>query len=144
MAELKQGNTAGNFIVSEATVGATGVSRSRDSITVATGAKLKVGTVLGMVTASKEYVNHNPASSDGSEVAAGVLFDDCDASNEAKAAVALVRDCEVHANEIVWDDAITPAQTLTAMDELKAKGVIVRPATPATVNSADPITYDNA
>ncbi len=123
-----EGTHPGEFIVSEANVGAGGVSRSRDAIIVATGQTLVAGSVVGLVTVSGEYAAHNPAASDGSEVAAGVLFDAATTTTATADAVALVRDCEVNAAEIVWDAAITAPQLITAGAELKALGIIQRVA----------------
>jgi len=47
MTILTEGTHAGEFIVSEATVGSTGVSRSREAIKVLSGQDLAAGAVLG-------------------------------------------------------------------------------------------------
>ena len=135
---------AGAFIVSESNVGGTGVSRSRDKIVIAaTAGILAVGTLLGRVTASREFVAFDPAATDGSENAFGFLFDGVDATTEAQNAVGIVRDAEVNADEIVWPTGVTPAQILAATDALEARGVLIREVGSVSVSSADPIAYSN-
>lgn len=51
MTTLIEGKHAGEYLVSEATVGGAGVSRSRDAIVVASGQNLVAGAVLGVSTA---------------------------------------------------------------------------------------------
>ncbi len=53
---------------------------SRDRVTVAAGQNLPLGTVLGIVTASGKYKQIDPSAEDGSQVAAGVLLQNCDAT----------------------------------------------------------------
>lgn len=66
---------AGEFLMAEAEG-----TLSRDNITVSSGRSLAAGTVLGKVTASGEYVAYSNAASDGSEIAAGILYADVDAT----------------------------------------------------------------
>ena len=69
MPELQEGRYAGEFVVSE------GNGRiSRETITVLSGENLEAGAVLGKVTASGKYKALDPAATDGSEVAAGILY----------------------------------------------------------------------
>ena len=53
---------------------------SRDRVTVASGQNLPLGTVLGIVTASGKYKQIDPSAEDGTQVAAGVLLQACDAT----------------------------------------------------------------
>jgi hypothetical protein len=50
-------------------------------IVVVTGEVLVRGTVLGKVTASGKYAAYDNAASDGTEVAAGILCEDVDATD---------------------------------------------------------------
>lgn len=141
---LTEVQKAGAFIVSESNVGGTGVSRSRDKIVIAaTAGVLAVGTLLGRITASREFVAFDPAASDGSENAFGFLFDEADATTDAVNAVGIVRDAEVNAEEIVWPTGVTPAQVLAATDALEARGVLIREVGAVSVSSATAIAYDN-
>jgi Bacteriophage lambda head decoration protein D len=103
MPELTEGRYAGEFVVSE------GNGRiSRETITVLSGQDLEAAAVLGKVTASGKYRALNPAASDGSQTAAGVLYDVVDASAADTEGVAIVRLAEVNAAELVWP-AASPA-----------------------------------
>jgi hypothetical protein len=101
MPELTEGRHAGDFLVSE------GNGRiSREIITVLSGQTLQPGAVLGKVTASGKHKVLTPAADDGSEVAAGILYDAVDASGGDAEGVAILRLDEVNAAELVWPDGI--------------------------------------
>lgn len=104
---------AGEFLVSEANGGL-----SRETITVISGQDLAAGTVLGLITASGKYTILAPGASDGSEVAAGVLYDAVDASTGDALGVAVVRLAEVNSAELVWPDGISAGQKATAGTQL--------------------------
>jgi len=112
MPELQEGRYAGEFVVSE------GNGRiSREIITVLSGETLTAAAVLGKVTASGKYKVVDPAAVDGSEVAAGILYDAVDASAADAEGVAIVRLAEVNAAEAALE--VTRAK----LEDLKAKGV---------------------
>ncbi|MGH6912577.1 MAG: head decoration protein [Geminicoccales bacterium] len=121
MPVLQEGRFAGEFVVSE------GNGRiSRETITVLSGQNLQAATVLGKVTASSKYKVLDPAAVDGSEAAAGILYDAVDASAADAQGVAIVRLAEVNAAELVWPDGITAPQQTTALGELAALHIIAR------------------
>jgi hypothetical protein len=108
MPVLNEGRYAGEFIVSE------GDGRiSRETITVLSGQNLQAGAVLGKVTASGKYKALEPAAVDGSETAAGILYDAVDASAADSEGVAIVRLAEVNAAELVWPAGITGGEQTT-------------------------------
>jgi Bacteriophage lambda head decoration protein D len=121
MPVLNEGRYAGEFLVSE------GNGRiSREIITVLSGQNLQAGAVIGKVTASGKYKALAPAAVDGSEAAAGILYDAVDASAADAEGVVIVRLAEVNAAELIWPDGITgPGQT-TALGELAALTIIAR------------------
>jgi|SRR5690554_5402896 len=104
---------AGEFLLSEANG-----TRSRASITV-TGGAYPAGQVLGIVTASGSYAAYDDTAEDGTEVAAGVLYDAVDASTADATGVAIVRDAEVKGALLTDNDAAGTA-------DLAAAGIIVR------------------
>ena len=121
MPELQEGRYAGEFVVSE------GNGRiSRETITVLSGETLEAGAVLGKVTGSGKYKALDPAAVDGSEVAAGVLYDAVDASGADAEGLAIVRLAEVNAAELVWPAGITGPEQTTALGELAALNIIAR------------------
>jgi len=97
--------------------------RSRENIVVVqTGAAILSGTVLGKVTASGKYAPYSNAAADGTEVAAGVLYNYLPAKTGDSKAVGFMRDCEV------MRGAMTGLDSAGEVD-LVAKGVIVRGTT---------------
>ena len=112
---LTEARWTGEFLISEASG-----YRSRQEVTIAAAAgAMDAGTVLGKITASGKYVAYNNAASDGSEVAAGVLYAAVGDLAADQKAVAFVRDCEVA--EIRLTGLDTPGKA-----DLAALGVIVR------------------
>lgn len=99
---------------------------SRENVTVTqTGTAIVSGTVLGKITASGKYIPYLDAAVDGSQTAAGILYNHLDAATGDIKAVAFVRSCEVNGNELTGLDANGTA-------DLKALDVIVRTATGLT------------
>jgi hypothetical protein len=121
MPELQEGRYAGEFVVSEGNG-----SISRETITVLSGQTLEAAAVLGKVTASGKYKALDPAAVDGSEAAAGILYDAVDSSVADAEGVAIVRLAEVNAAELVWPTGITSPQQATALGELAALNIIAR------------------
>jgi len=126
MTTLTEGSHSGEFIVSEANVGGTGVSRSRDGVTILSGEVLVAGAVLGIVTASGKFAEYNNAAVDGLEVAAGILLEAVDATGADADGVALVRDFEFHAGEVTWKTGASGGDIAAGTADLKALGAIAR------------------
>lgn len=115
---------AGAFIKSEANG-----DQSRETVVIVSGSgKLLAGTVLGKITVGGKYKPYDDNNSDGSEVAAGVLVYDVDATSADVAAVAIVRSAEVWQNRLVWAATVLSGEKTTAYADLAAKNgpVIVR------------------
>lgn len=107
-------NHAGEFLVSEGNG-----EISREVITIASGQDLPAGQVIAKLTAGGEYVAYDNVGSDGSEVAAGILFEAVDASAAATKGLGIVRLAEV--NEALLTDSDDDAKT-----DLAALNIIVR------------------
>ena len=100
---------------------------SRDRVTVASGQNLPLGTVVGIVTATAKFKQLDPSAEDGTQVAAGVLLQACDATLiDRPDGVAITRHAVVAHHALAWPDAITTAEKLAAIAQLKALGVLVR------------------
>lgn len=113
---------AGQYIVEESNG-----TRSRETGIVASGAgEVKAGAVMGIVTGTGKMVPYAPGASDGSETAAGILFEGCDATDEDVRRTYTARDTEVHAEMLTFADAVTEGEKNTAMDALAALGIIGR------------------
>ncbi len=107
-------NRAAEFVLSE------GNGRiSREVVTIAAGAALGAGTVLGIVTNTGDYAAYNAAANDGTEIAAAILWADVDATNTAVEAVVIARQAEVKEDMLVGVDA-------DAVAELAQHNIIVR------------------
>lgn len=124
MTTLTETGHAAGFLLSEANG-----NRSRDVVTIASGQNLKAGAVLGKITSGSptgEYKAYDNGASDGSQAAAGILLDDCDASDADTHAVAILRDAEVNRNELVYDSGQNDAAKVAAVADLLALGILVR------------------
>ena len=117
---LTESTRTGEFLRSEANG-----TRSREIVTILSGETISAGDVLGKVTASGKYVPLAPGASDGSEEAAAIAYEDCDASAADRDVTAIVRDAEVDAALLGFGAASAP-QIVTAKTELAALGVISR------------------
>lgn len=115
MSIVNEGRHTGEYLLSEASG-----TRSREKVTVTqTGVALAAGTVMSKLTATGKYVVYDDVGADGSEVAAGVLYDNLPAFTGDVAAVVHVRDCEVNQQCLTGYNA-------NAKADLAALGVIVR------------------
>jgi hypothetical protein len=100
---------------------------SRDRVTVVAGNNLPLGAVVGMVTATGKVKQIDPSATDGSEVAAGVLMQACDAAlAERTDGLMLARHAIVSDHALQWPTGITTGEQQAALAQLKALGVLVR------------------
>lgn len=115
MTNLVEGRHTGEYLVSEADG-----TLSREEVTVTqAGAALVSGTIMSKLTATGKYVPYDNVGTDGSEIAAAVLYTSCVAATGDRKAVVHVRNCEV------FGAALTGSDT-GAVTDLKALNVIVR------------------
>ena len=121
MATLTEGTHAGEFLVSEGNG-----HISRKAITVLSGEDLVAGAVLGIVTASGKYAEHDPGAADGLEDAVLILFDAVDATAGDADGVAIARDAEVNGDEIVWKTGIIAGDITDGIASLENEHIIVR------------------
>ena len=112
---LNEGKYTGEFLLSE---GNGEISREQVTIAAAAGAMV-AGTVVGKITASGKYKEYSNAASDGTEVAAGVLYAPVADSASDQKAVIIARNAEV------MTSLLTGADTAGKAD-LAALGIICR------------------
>lgn len=112
---LTETRRTGDFLLSEASG-----TRSREEVTIdPTAGAMIPGTVVSKLTAGGKYVAYDDVGTDGSEVAAGILYAAVpDLAGDQKAVV-LVRDCEVTGIRLTGSNA-------NAVVDLRALGIIVR------------------
>lgn len=112
---LTETRRTGDFILSEASG-----TRSREEVTISSTAGAMIpGTVVSKLTADGKYVAYDDVGTDGSEVAAGVLYAAVADSASDQKGVILARDCEVTGIRLTGSNA-------NAVADLKALGIIVR------------------
>ena len=120
--EDPEGKTIGNGTVAVAFTGPV-------NFTLADGATDFTAGDQFNLTVSQLTVKHKvlaPAGTDGSQVAAGVLLADTDASAADKACVIVARQAEVNGAELVYPGGITAAEKSIAVAQLQAAGILVR------------------
>ncbi len=100
---------------------------SRDQVTVASGQTLRLGAVVGVVTATGKVKQIDPSATDGSQYAAGVLMQPCDAALiDREDALMVARHAIVADHALAWPVAITLAEKQSVVLQLKSLGVLVR------------------
>lgn len=100
---------------------------SRDQVTVSAGQNLPLGTVVGLVTATGKLKQIDPSATDGSQYAAGVLMQAVDATLiDREDGLMLARHAIVADHALAWPAAITAAEKLAAIAQLKSLGILVR------------------
>lgn len=102
---------------------------SRELVTIAAGANLTLGAVLGKITANGKYAHSAPGAVDGSEAPVAVLIEDAAAAAADVQAVALVRHARVRRSALNFEASIdTAGERDTAVDALNAIGIIAADA----------------
>lgn len=121
MTILTEGQYTAEFLVSEARG-----TRSREAKILASGNDLDAGAVLGVITASGKYAEHDPGAADGTENAVAVLYSPVDASAADADCVIIARDAEVNGDSLAWITGIIAGDKADAIANLETKGIIVR------------------
>lgn len=100
---------------------------SRDRVTVAAGQNLPLGAVIGVVTATGKVKQIDPSATDGTQLAAGVLMQACDAAlAERTDGLIVARHAIVSDHALQWPTGITTGEQQAAVAQLKSLGVLVR------------------
>ncbi len=73
--------------------------------------------------ASNKYKQLNPTATDGTQIAAAILYDEVDATEADQKAVVIDCDAEVVLDDLVWPDGITEDQIAAALDQLRWNGI---------------------
>lgn len=100
---------------------------SRDQVTVASGQTLPLGAVVGIVTATGKVKQIDPSATDGTQYAAGVLMQPCDAALiDREDGLMVARHAILADHALTWPAAITVAEKQAAVLQLKSLGVLIR------------------
>jgi hypothetical protein len=124
MAAKTEGFHTGEFLLGP---GPGNESRDNATVTVQDDTTLAPGTVLGKV--SGKYVPFDQDASDGSETAAGILYDALTNDGVAPAdyaGVVIDYACEVRGADLTWPSDIEAGEKTTAIADLLALGIKVR------------------
>lgn len=80
-------------------------------------------TVSALVEKEVEY---NPAGTDGSQIATGILYGAINATSADTRGVAFKRDCEHNGKIVVWKTGATATQKAKGTADLARRGIILR------------------
>lgn len=106
--------------------------RSRDNVVVTqTGTEIKSGTVVSKLTATGKYVVYDDVGTDGSEVAAGVLYTHLPAATGDVKAVVFNADCEVRRGALIGLNAGGEADLRTLGIKVRGTASLAGISTPA-------------
>lgn len=123
MVTKTEGRHAGHFIVGE---DETEGLRSREIITVAEGQVLQAGAVIAKNASTGKYEAYDNDGTSDTNAAAGVLFDNVDATDGDVEAVAIVRDASVNLAELIFEDTEDTNDQAAAVADLLALGIVCR------------------
>lgn len=112
---------AGGFLIAEANG-----DLSREAITVVAGQALRPGAVVGKITATGKYAAYDNGASDGTQAAAGILWDGVDASGADAAGVIIARQATVNKGELVFAAGQDATAQAAALADLAALSIIAR------------------
>lgn len=84
------------------------------------------GFDITVTVATEKEVEYNPAGTDGSQIATGILYGAINATSADTRGVAYKRDCEHNADIVVWKTGITATQKAKGTADLKRRGIILR------------------
>jgi len=124
---LTEGQYTGEFIVSESNGK---ISRDTVTVTVAASKNQKAGSVLAKLSATGKYVEYDNAGTDGSEVAAGILYSGLDNSAVGAPAdftgVVINFGAEVRKADLQWFSGASGGDKTAAYADLAALGIKAR------------------
>lgn len=101
---------------------------SREQITVAKGQNLSLGAVTARKTDDGFIKALNPAGTDGTQTAIGVITSDVNSKDADTKAVIITRIALLADHAVVWPTGITEEQKTAAIKQLESRGIIIRKA----------------
>ncbi|MFP3017182.1 MAG: head decoration protein [Wolbachia sp.] len=99
---------------------------SREQITVAKGQNIKLGAVVAKKTDDGFIRVLNPAGTDGTQIAIGVITSDVNNKDGDTKAIIITRIALLADHAVVWPANITEEQKAAAIKQLEARGIIIR------------------
>ena len=121
MTNITEGNNLGDLLKYE-------VSNlySRDQITVAKGQNIKLGGVVAKKTDDGFIRVLSPIGTDGTQTAIGVITNDINSKDSDMKGVIITRIAMLADHAVVWPANITEEQKAAAIQQLEARGIIIR------------------
>lgn len=120
MVTLTEGMHTGEFIGEMAL----GIGFHTDEGVILADENLVAGHVVGQITASKKYVELDPAASDGSQTAAGIIYGAVKATGADKKGLIVKRGpMTVNINDLTFPTGISEANKAAAITALLALGI---------------------
>ncbi len=101
---------------------------SRDQITVAKGQNIKLGAGVAKKTDDGFIRVLNPAGTDGTQIAIGVITSDVNNKDGDTKAIIITRIALLADHAVVWPANITEEQKAEAIKQLEGRGIIIRKA----------------
>lgn len=96
-------------------------------LTVADGtADWDIGDIIHVTVTGGDVEVLDPAATGGDQTVVGILYAGTNAEAADVECAVVVRDAEVNHHELVWPDAITDANKAVAIQQLAARGIILR------------------
>jgi hypothetical protein len=127
MTTKTEGPHTGGFLVSESPGT---ISRDAVTVTVPADTTYKPGTVMATLAADGNNVPYDPAGSDGSETATGVLYGEAanaDTEDPAEVSGVVINfSAEVRSADLIWADGLSADDKASALADLAAAGVKAR------------------
>ena len=111
----------GEFLVSEGNN-----TISREQVPFAANLTMEPGTVVGKASTDGIYSALDPAASDGTETAAGILYAGKVTDASGGDGVIIARLAEVVDSLLIWPVGITDEQKTAAVDQLAGLDIILR------------------
>lgn len=106
---------------------ASAYSTSAISLTVADGAAdWDIGDVIHVTVTGGDYEALDLAATDGTQVAAAILYGSVNAATADTKCVITARGTAVNGNELTWPGSITNAQKAIATQQLARAGIVIR------------------
>ncbi|WP_353274080.1 head decoration protein [Wolbachia endosymbiont (group A) of Ennomos erosarius] len=99
---------------------------SRDQITVAKGQNIKLGAVVAKKTDDGFIRVLNPAGTDGTQIAIGVITSDVNNKDGDTKAIIITRIALLADHAVVWPANITEEQKAAGIKQLEGRGIIIR------------------
>ncbi|MDA0782410.1 MAG: head decoration protein [Proteobacteria bacterium] len=99
---------------------------SRDEVIVETGQTLVAGSVVALHNATDEIVELNPGAGSGQGNAYGIVTEEVDTSTATVKTWIIARHALVAEDSVIWPSGISANQLKSAIEELRALGIIIR------------------